>query len=104
MNNIKMLYFNRIYVSEGIGVNKKCIAKECIICLYLYSRCLQCLMSPTRCLQWASWCINGFYEPYQFSILNIHGVDYCCIISGTGKSETKDLFKNANLNEKSGTL
>ena len=51
MNNIKMLYFNRIYVSEGIGVNKKCIAKECIICLYLYSRCLQCLMSPTRCLQ-----------------------------------------------------
>ena len=31
MNNIKMLYYDRIDVSEGIDVNKTSEAKECNI-------------------------------------------------------------------------
>ena len=34
MNNMKMLYFNRIDVSEGIDVNKTSKSKECNICHY----------------------------------------------------------------------
>ena len=34
MNNLNMLYFNRIDVSEGIGVNKTSESKECNICHY----------------------------------------------------------------------
>ena len=34
MNNIKMLHFDRIDVSEGIDVNKTCASKECDICHY----------------------------------------------------------------------
>ena len=34
MNNIKMLYYDRIDVSEGIDINKTSISKECDICLY----------------------------------------------------------------------
>ena len=31
-----MLYFNRIDVSEGIGINKTSASKGCFICLYWY--------------------------------------------------------------------
>ena len=31
-----MLYYNRIYVSEGIDVNKTSASKECDICHYWY--------------------------------------------------------------------
>ena len=34
MNNIKMLYFYRTGVSEGIDVNKISVSKECQICHY----------------------------------------------------------------------
>ena len=33
MNNIKMLYFDRIDFSEGTGVNKISKSNECDICL-----------------------------------------------------------------------
>ena len=36
MNNIKMLYYDRINVSEGINVNKTNESKECSICHYWY--------------------------------------------------------------------
>ena len=32
MNNIKMLYYNRTDVSEGIDINKASASKECHIC------------------------------------------------------------------------
>ena len=32
MNNVKMLYYDRIDVSEGIDVNKTNESKECDIC------------------------------------------------------------------------
>ena len=34
MNNIKMLYYDRINVFEGIDVNKTSESKECDICHY----------------------------------------------------------------------
>ena len=34
MINMKMLYFDRIGVSEGIDVNKTSASKECDICHY----------------------------------------------------------------------
>ena len=34
MNNIKMLYYDKIDVFEGIGVNKTSESKECHICHY----------------------------------------------------------------------
>ena len=40
----------------------------------------------------------------DIAILNIKGSNYCCIISGIGKSEVINLMRNIDLNEKSGTL
>ena len=36
MNNIKLLYYERIDVSEGIDVKKTNASKECDICHYWY--------------------------------------------------------------------
>ena len=36
INNIKMIYYDRIDVSEGIDVNKTSASKECDICHYWY--------------------------------------------------------------------
>ena len=35
-NNIKMLYYDRIDVSERIDVNKTSASKECDVCHYWY--------------------------------------------------------------------
>ena len=37
------------------------------------------------------------------AISNIHGADYCCIISGTSKIGAINLMQNVYLGEKSGT-
>ena len=42
--------------------------------------------------------INGI------AILNIHGVDYCCVTVGTSISETINLFKNSDFRENTGSL
>ena len=40
----------------------------------------------------------------SFVILNIHGVDYRCIIVGITKRESINLIRNADLSEKSESL
>ena len=36
INDIKMLYYDRIDVFKGVDVNKTSTSKECISCYYLY--------------------------------------------------------------------
>ena len=57
MNNIKILYYDRIDVSERFNVNKTSKSKECDILLMISM---------------------NFRD---IVILNIKSVDYCCIIS-----------------------
>ena len=40
----------------------------------------------------------------DIAIVNIHGVDYCCIISGINKNEAISLMQNIGSSEKSRTL
>ena len=40
----------------------------------------------------------------DIAILNIHGANYCCIISRSSKSEAINLLKKVDLTEKYGTL
>ena len=40
----------------------------------------------------------------DIAILSVHGIDYCCIINGIGKSGAMGLLKNYSLNQKRGTL
>ena len=40
----------------------------------------------------------------NIAILEIHGVEYHCVINGISKSEAINLMQNIDLSEKSGTL
>ena len=84
---MKILYYDRIDVSEGIDVNKTRASKECDICHYWYwyllnhgfkfqqnvcNRCLDLLIMSTNLS--------------DIAILNIKGSDYRCIINLFRKS------------------
>ena len=35
----------------------------------------------------------------DIAILNIHGIEYCCVISGISKNEAVNLLQNADLSQ-----
>ena len=62
INNIKMLNYDRIDVSEWVDVNKTSASKECDICHYWYFLNYSFKFQPNKCLQWMSWFTNDVYE------------------------------------------
>ena len=103
MDDIKMLHYDKIDVSEETGVNKTSESKECDICHYLYflNKGFKYQLFPSnRCpdLLIVSMKFSNIY------ILNIQNDDYHCIISGISKSETIKLLQNIDLTKKNGTL
>ena len=98
-----MLYFDRIDVSEGIDVNKKCASKECNICHYWYFFNYSFKFQPNvynRCHELLMMSMNLDNS----AILNIKGSGYCCIVSLISKSEAKNLMQNADITEKSNII
>ena len=88
-----MLYYDRIYVSEGIDVNRTRKSKECNICHYWYFLGKGIKFQPDVC--------NGCHDLLMMSmnlsgiaILNIKSADYHCIISGISKWGHKLNAKN----------
>ena len=84
INNLKMLYYDRIDISEGIDVNKTIESKECDICHYWYFLNKGFKFQPNIS--------NGCHDLLMMSmnlsditILNIKVSDYRCIISEIGK-------------------
>ena len=103
MNNIKMLCFDRIDVSEGIDVNKTSKSKKCDICHYWYFL--------IKGLSFNHIYANKCHDLLMMSIslsdvacLNVKGSGYHYIISRISKSEAVKLLQNTDLTEKSGTL
>ena len=97
MNNIKLLYYDRIDVSERIDVNKTSESKECDTCHYWYFLNKAFKFQPNVC--------NGCHDLLMMSmnysdiaILNMKGAGYCCIISSINKSEAINLMENIDLN------
>ena len=98
-----MLFYDRIDVSERIDANKTSESKECEICHYWYFLDKGFKFQPDVC--------NGCNDVLMISmnlsdiaILNIHRVDYRCIVSAISKKEAVNLEQNVDLTEKSGTL
>ena len=100
---IKMLYYDRFDVSEGIDVNKTSASKECDICHYWYFLNYSFKFQPNVCNR----CHDLLMMSVNLSnivILNIKGSDYRCIISLISKNEAINLMLNTDLTQKSGTL
>ena len=103
LNNIKVLYYDRIDVSEGIGVQKTSTSKTSDIFYYWCFLSYSFKFQPNVCNRCHDLLMMSM-NLSDIAILNIKGYDYRCIISLNSKNETIDLMQNADLTEISGTL
>ena len=85
MNKIKMLYFDRIHVSQGIDVNKTSASKEFDICHYWYFL--------GKSFKFQSYVCNRYHDLVMMSmnlsdiaILNIKGADHHFVVNEISKS------------------
>ena len=97
-----MLYYNRIDVSEEIGVNKTSESKKCNIC--------HCWYFLDKGFNFQSHVCNGCHDLLMMymnisdiAILKVKSTDYRCIISGISKNEAIHLMQNIGLTQKTGT-
>ena len=80
MDNIKMLYFDRTNVSEGIDINKASKLKECDICHYWYFLNKGFKFQPNVCNRCHDLLMMSM-NLSDIAILNIKSADYRCVIS-----------------------
>ena len=91
INNTKMQYYYKIDISEDIYVNKTGASAECIICYWVFF-----FKKDLRFNRLSAMGVMMSMNLDNITILNIHGVDYHCIISGISKIETVNLLQNAD--------
>ena len=93
-----MLYYDHIYVSKGINVNKISVSKEWNIFHYWYFLDKGFKFQPYVC--------NVCHDLLVISInlMNINGVDYRCIIISMGKGEALNLLEKVDLKKKDTAL
>ena len=98
-----MLYFDRIYVSEGIDVDKTGASKECYICHYSYFLSFSFKFQHNvcnRCHDLLMMSINLS----DIAILNIKDSDYRCIFSIISENKAINLMQNVDLTKESSSL
>ena len=102
INKIKMVYYDRIDVFEGINVNTASASKECINC---YSWCFL-----DKGFKFQLSVYNKYHDVSMMStnlnniaVLSIRGIHYCYIIIGICKNEAVSLPENAHLNKMVGS-
>ena len=94
-----MLHYNRIDASEGIDVYKTSESKECDICYYWFFLDKEFKFHSDIWNEWHDVLMMSM-NLSDMAILNIHGADYRCIISGISKCEAINLIQNIDLTEK----
>ena len=67
---IKMLYYNKVDVSEGIDINKSKKSKECMICHYCYFKDIDYKYEPYVCKGCHDISMIA-YELENIAILNV---------------------------------
>ena len=85
-----MLYYNITDISEGIDPAKSNNRKECMVCHYWFFNYrfefLDCVCNG--CHDLTMLCLN------ISNIINVKGVDYCCIIHYISKCKAIHLLEN----------
>ena len=93
------LYLDRIDVSEGTDVNKTTAWRECIVYHYRYFL--------EKNFNFQSKVCDGCYNVLMIyinlhDILNICGVNYCCILNGISKRKSVNILCHTALMKKLG--
>ena len=74
-----MLQYEKIDVSEGIGINKSNKSKKCMICHYWYFKDTGYEFEPYVCNK-CNDLSKTAYELENIAILNVKGVHYRCVL------------------------
>ena len=98
-----MLQYNRIDISEGIGVNKTSASKQCDICHDWYFKDISFKYEPYFC--------NGCHDLMQkamsfkdLAIVYIKGSAYRIHFWYMGKNDAISIMNNSNLADKKSVL
>ena len=98
---LQMLGCDRIYVSEGIDINKTNASKKFDICHYWYFKDIGFKYKPNLC--------NGCHDLMQkamnfndVAIFSVKGIEYRILFWYMSKDDAINIMKNSNLNGKSG--
>ena len=75
-----MIYYDGIYVTEGMDVNKTSASKECDVCHYWYFLNYSFKFQPNVCNRRHSL-LTMSLNLSDIPVLNIKGSDYCCTIN-----------------------
>ena len=94
-----MLYYNRIYTSEGMDLDKSNNSKECIICQYFFFN---------HGFKFQDYACNGCHDLSMLcldisdiAIITVKNVDYRCIMYNISKTEAINLLENSGLENRS---
>ena len=94
-----MLQYERIYVSEGINVNKTNASKECMLCHYWYFKNVRFKFELQVCNKCHDVLVTA-YELKNIVILSVKGVDFRCILWGISRNEAVHRLNNSVLEDK----
>ena len=96
---VKVLYYDRIDVPEGIDVNKTNRSKECMICHCWFFLDRDYKHEPEVCSSCHDVLMMA-YELENIAILSMKAVDYGCIIWNTSRSDAVNKLNNSRLDDK----
>ena len=89
---LKILYYDRTDVSEGIYINRTSASEECDICHYLCFLNYSFKFQPNVCNRCHDLLMMSMNHS-DITILNFKGSHYRCIISLISKNEAINLMK-----------
>ena len=101
---LQTLYFDKVDISEGIGVYKISVSKECDIRYYLYFLNHSSKFQPNVCNRCHDLDVMMSMDLSNIAILKAKSCVYRCVISLIIKMETISVMQIADLTEKSGKL
>ena len=91
-----MLYYNKIYVSEGIDINKSNKSKECVICNYQHFKDIGYKFEPYVCNR----CHDISMMPHELeNIAILKSIDYRCVIWNMTRNDAINRLNNSKLDD-----
>ena len=94
-----MLQHERIDVSKGTDLIKSGKSKECMICHYWCFKDIGCKYEPCVCNRYHDLSMV-VYDPNDFIILSIKGIDYRCCVCIMSKNAAITLLNKSVLDNK----
>ena len=93
VSGIRMLQYEKIYVSEGIDLNKTSASKECMIFHYWYFKDVWFKFDSHVCNKCHDVLMTA-YELKSIAVLNVKGMDFSCILWGISRDEVVNRLNN----------